>query len=122
MHPSPKLPILIIEPIDALVGDVLAFESVQSAESYIEAIDVDNDEYKAWDSNGRVLSLTTEPRHKFTTSRAVHISVQQPEKLEPEKLEAYLVTLLRRNVDATFESRSLEETITKVVSWMGFTR
>ncbi len=38
-------------------GDVMEFESLQRMQSYLEAIDVENDEYKAWDAKGRFLKL-----------------------------------------------------------------
>jgi hypothetical protein len=117
MNTSLQLPIIVAEG-----EDISVFESVKSAESYIEAIDVDDGVYQAWDSEGRVLTLTADPPYKALITRAVHISVEQPEKLEPEKLEAYLAKVLRKYVDPKFESISLEETIAKIVSWVGITR
>jgi len=38
-------------------GDVNVFFSVEDAESYVEAIDVENDEYFAFDSQGRLLQF-----------------------------------------------------------------
>ena len=40
-------------------GDVLVFRSPEDAQWYLEAIDVDNDEYVGYDSQGRLLALTT---------------------------------------------------------------
>jgi hypothetical protein len=41
-------------------GDVLFFESVERAEGKLEAIDVRNEEYVAYDSEGRLLKLAIE--------------------------------------------------------------
>jgi hypothetical protein len=48
-----KTPIFINER-----GDVSVFESVEDAEHYIEPIDVANNEYVGYDSEGRLLQLT----------------------------------------------------------------
>jgi hypothetical protein len=40
-------------------GDHLVFESVEAAQGYLEAIDVENGEYVGYDSEGRALSLST---------------------------------------------------------------
>ena len=39
-------------------GDVLRFASLEEMTSYLEAIDVENDEYSAWDSAGNALEFT----------------------------------------------------------------
>ena len=41
-------------------GDVLVFESVAIAERYLEPVDVENEEYVAFDSEGRKLDLIVE--------------------------------------------------------------
>jgi hypothetical protein len=45
-------------------GDTMIFESVEKAEKYIEPMDVINEEYVAYDSEGRLLQLIAElPLH-----------------------------------------------------------
>jgi hypothetical protein len=39
-------------------GDVLQFSSRRAMHGYLEAIDVENGEYEAWDGNGNVLHLS----------------------------------------------------------------
>jgi hypothetical protein len=39
-------------------GDVLQFPSRRAMQGYLEAIDVENGEYEAWDGNGNVLHLS----------------------------------------------------------------
>lgn len=43
-------------------GDILFFASVEKAEKYLEPIDVENDEYVAYDSVGHLLNLTIQER------------------------------------------------------------
>ncbi len=38
-------------------GDILKFESLAEMQGYLERIDVENNEYAAWDANGRPASL-----------------------------------------------------------------
>jgi hypothetical protein len=53
-----KAPIIVNEH-----GNVMFFESVEAAERYLEPIDVENDEYVAYDGEGRLLRLVaTSPR------------------------------------------------------------
>lgn len=47
-------------------GDVLFFESVERAEGKLEAIDVRNEEYVAYDSEGRLLKLAIESSETST--------------------------------------------------------
>jgi hypothetical protein len=44
-------------------GDVLVFGSIESAERYLEAIDVENNEYIGYDGTGRLLELGTDGSH-----------------------------------------------------------
>jgi hypothetical protein len=41
-------------------GDILKFESHAAMQSYMERIDVNNNEYAAWDATGHVLSLVVQ--------------------------------------------------------------
>lgn len=38
-------------------GDVIVFASIEMMQSYLEAIDVENGEYEAWDAAGYLLEL-----------------------------------------------------------------
>jgi hypothetical protein len=38
-------------------GEVTAYQSLEAMQGYMEAIDVENDEYEAWDATGRVLQV-----------------------------------------------------------------
>jgi hypothetical protein len=42
-------------------GDLSVFDSIELAEGYVEAIDVRNDEYVGYDSEGRLLSFRIVP-------------------------------------------------------------
>ena len=47
-------------------GDVLVFESVRDATRYIEPIDVTNNEYVGYDSEGRLLNLTVTDENQIS--------------------------------------------------------
>lgn len=47
-------------------GDMLLFGSVEAAEQALEAIDVENGEYLAFDSEGRLLELIADPWNKVS--------------------------------------------------------
>lgn len=62
-----KPPIIVDE-----TGDVAIFESVRAAELYLEPIDVKDDRYVAYDSEGRLLRLVpTEPRITIESAEAI---------------------------------------------------
>ncbi len=66
-------------------GDVMFFGSVEEAEAYIEPIDVKNNEYVAFDSEGRLLRLiATIPR----------VTIEQAE-LNPAHAEMLRQTLIQ---------------------------
>jgi len=39
-------------------GEVKAYQSLGAMQGYMEAIDVENDEYEAWDATGRLIQLS----------------------------------------------------------------
>jgi hypothetical protein len=47
-------PILVLEKDS---GDILKFESLDQMQRYLERIDIENDEYAAWDGTGQPVSL-----------------------------------------------------------------
>ena len=57
-----KMPIVIIEH-----GDVFMFESVEKAEMALEAIDVKNGEYVAYDGNGYPLALAVVKKERSSS-------------------------------------------------------
>ena len=59
----------IVLPVYVLVRDdesVIAFQSLEEMQGYLEAVDVENGEYEAWDASGRCLNLAVkEPRREW---------------------------------------------------------
>lgn len=45
-------------------GEVTEYPSRDAMQGYLEAIDVENEEYEAWDSEGRVLKLLVGDRKR----------------------------------------------------------
>lgn len=70
------MPIFLMES-----GDVSAFDSVESAEGYVEAIDVEAGEYVAFDSVGRRLRMAVV--HGVRWGRNVVISAAEDSSPEP---------------------------------------
>ncbi|HTC92832.1 MAG TPA: hypothetical protein VK699_05215 [Terriglobales bacterium] len=50
--------------------------------NWMEAIDVENEEYQAWDASGRVLQLTAA---NVTTSKAGEVSARATDRIEDPK-------------------------------------
>ncbi|HYL92532.1 MAG TPA: hypothetical protein VEW69_05180 [Alphaproteobacteria bacterium] len=59
-------------------GDVRKYSSVHEMQCYFEKIDVENDEYEAWDANGMRLSLSIQTPLWLSVKSA---GSQQPEEL-----------------------------------------
>lgn len=72
-------------------GDVLVFRSPQEAELYIETVDVQNQEYVAYDSEGRLLRLLAIKRNKV----ALELMENEPSHASQLRtlLQKHLVTL-----------------------------
>jgi hypothetical protein len=81
-------------------GCLYVFSSVADAEGKLEAPDVESAEYVAWDSEGTVLELTTEPIDMETRSRWARLRYQPPVRIrptsvrDPEALTTVLVQAL----------------------------
>jgi hypothetical protein len=54
---SIAFPVLVLERDS---GDVMRFESVAEMQKQLERIDVENEEYLAWESSGRPISMAVE--------------------------------------------------------------
>ncbi len=76
--------------------DVAAYASVAEAEGHLEAVDVRNSEYEAFDAEGRLLHLTVEKRNGFWSLGREVVRIA-PAEAEPshagelcERLSAFL--------------------------------
>jgi hypothetical protein len=83
-----KTPIIIYEH-----GDISFFESVQDVERYLEPIDVKNDEYIAYDSEGRLLQLSVE--HRTPVDRVV-LSYSETQPMHALELKQILLDFFTR--------------------------
>lgn len=86
-------PIFLIEK-----GDVVVFDSTETAEAYVEPIDVINDEYVFYDAEGRLLSAAVIDNH---------VKLSQID-LEP-KHAIELATILKRYLKAVREPGEVDE-------------
>lgn len=70
-------------------GDVLIFDSVSQAESYLEPIDVLNNEYTGYDSLGRLLRISIQSKNRVY----IELEEQQPTRMEDlsRVLKEYLI-------------------------------
>ncbi len=89
----PANPIFVF---DVNGNDVAAYSSVAEAEDHLEAIDVRNGEYEAFDAEGRLLHLTVEKRNGFWSLGGEVVRIT-PAETEPnhvgdlyKKLSAFL--------------------------------
>lgn len=92
-------------------GDVLVFESVEYAERYIEPIDVANDEYVGYDSEGRLLHLMV------TDRRRVSICSAEPDPEHSDELRRILVRFLAYlgESESWLSKASLQDLVTKMI-------
>jgi hypothetical protein len=102
-------------------GDVRFFESLQEAENYVEAIDVVNNEYVGYDSEGRILSLAVKPGSTGILGQLgirrnrVAITIDEQRPSHADELRTLLVSFLRRVGVAQqwLNSASLDELVRK---------
>ena len=71
-------------------GDLLIFGSLEKAESYLEAIDVRNDEYVVYDSEGRLLRAAAD-----SDFGPVRIAEAENAPTHQEQLRRALISYLR---------------------------
>ena len=103
-----KAPIIVNEH-----GDIAVYESVEDAEMDLEAIDVENNEYVAYDSEGRLLRLIPKPLHEV-----VIVSAEQ-EPSHADELHAILFRFLMEvGVPADWlKQASLQELVAKALDF-----
>jgi hypothetical protein len=101
-----KLPIIVVES-----GDILFFRSLSIAEHYLEPIDVRNNEYITYDSEGRLLRLVP-------CEYTVKIELAEEEPTHAEKLREALLAFFTKVGFATdlLLQASLEELILEGLS------
>jgi hypothetical protein len=119
-----KMPIIIIEH-----GDVFMFESVEKAEMALEATDVKNGEYVAYDGNGCPLALTVVKKERPSSFfgkwiiDGVEIS-EITNKIDnhASELRRELNGFLKRtnNYEDRCESLSLSDLINKFICCYGY--
>ena len=91
-------------------GDVLVFDSVEKAETYLEPIDVLNGEYTTYDSVGILLKLSVIDKLK-----KVRIEVYEPiENCHDELMEILRNFFLRVGIEAdSINNASLQQLVEK---------
>ena len=92
-------------------GDVLVFESIRYAERYIEPIDVANNEYVGYDSEGRLLQLAV------TNKGQILIEDAESEPKHADELRRILVRFLTRLSESEnwLANASLQDLTTKMM-------
>ena len=122
-----KAPVIVCEQ-----GGLLFFKSVDDAESYLEAIDVDEGRYTAYDREGKNLRLTTVDEQRpvlFGVLRAHRRRV----RIEPERGDARPAGSLRQELltylrgldipaDQLDESGSLDSLMNLAIKRVAFTK
>ncbi len=113
-------------------GALLFFESVGDAERYLEAIDVEDGRYSAFDAEGRPLRLTTVDERRSVlfgllkvSSKQVNVEAERVEPPQAGALRESLVGFLRRlGVPAAElgDSVPLESLLRLAIERAGFTK
>lgn len=67
-----KMPIKIVE----RNGDVISFDDLNEAESYMEPVDVRSGEYRAFDSSGEELKISIIKKNKKIFFGIFHLEVE----------------------------------------------
>jgi hypothetical protein len=93
-------------------GDLLIFESVDDARGYIEAVDVVDGVYVAYDSQGRLLKLGISAS---LSKQVVEIDIAEVEPTHQETLRNVLMEFLKaaHRSESLLAQDSLEELVIK---------
>jgi hypothetical protein len=99
-------------------GDITAFESVEHAELSLEAVDVRNQEYVAYDSDGKLLNVGVGP------ADSISISEISPVVDAEQGLKQALLNVFARHAPAhnELERRDLHEIVSMFVKLYGYER
>jgi len=97
-------------------GDLLVFENSGEALAYAEAVDVEDGEYEAFDSEGRMLTLGTTPGGRYGRKRVVILDAEE-QPLHQEELRVKLLSFLRRAGTPPDPSASLDALISALQAW-----
>jgi hypothetical protein len=109
-----------IAPIFIADGDdITVFASIEDAEKYVEAGDVHDGIYEAWDAQGRVLSLEADTITRFNAP-PVRIQLIEPLQNEADDLRHRLAAALDRHTDTDIDRDSLDEVVHAYVEWAGY--
>lgn len=118
-----KLPIVVSEG-----GDVMIFESLSDAEHYLESIDVLQNRYRGYDSNGKLLRFVAAAPlcgEQIMSNGPVRINVAESIPSHGVELKKTLVEVLFRlnqGAEADLLNLPLEALLQKSVSSLGYTR
>ncbi len=117
MHMQCVPPIIVVEQ----GGDIEIFQTIREAETYLEPIDVENNEYVIYDSEGRLLTAIVVTEHQCLFGlpfikipvKVVRIRCYESEPRYKENLRCVLIEFaerLRMNVN-TIKSLPLKDLI-----------
>jgi len=117
---SIKLPVVIV---DRRGDDINIHASIEDAQLHLEAVDVRNNEYRAYDSEGRLFALDivrdkTSVLFGLIQMRIERVRIQQAEDepLHADELRAALLLFLRRlGVDNSLDLEDMDKLIKMVI-------
>ncbi len=121
-----KAPIIVSEN-----GSLSLFKTVQDAENYLEPIDIINQEYEIFDSDGKVLRQRVAERmvkcfFGLYTVNVDGVYLDDSDEKNPEKLKELLQEYLERSrkfdaVNANFDDLDLASLIEITLRYAGYT-
>jgi hypothetical protein len=98
-------------------GDMMVFESLTKAESYLEPIDIRNGEYIVFDSGGHILKQSV--IKDFKGRERVALTLEQDYKWEGDKLKTVLIRFLSQVLKSnqSLETLSLEQLVEMIIEF-----
>ncbi len=97
-------------------GDLSIFETIADVTSYIEPVDVLNNVYVGYDSQGRLLTLKARSDRNY---HPIEIELAETEPSHQAELRTILLAFLKavRGAEPSFAEAPLEELILKSLSY-----
>jgi hypothetical protein len=101
-------------------NDVSVYRSLADVSRSLEAVDVDDGVYEAWDAPGHRLLLSTDPPFGRATMRSVHVSLAVDAPDSSSGLPPLLVALLRSAGIPADAKEDVAALVDRVVIWQGY--
>jgi len=93
--------------------DIHAYESSEAMDGGLEAIDVGNNEYRAYDADGQILELVVKIEHskilRIIPNGTEHISVKETGKMKPKAVKKRIIEYIKSETIIDKAKKDLEK-------------